>query len=215
MLCVVYCNGHPLDPMCTKSLLPRSIILALLSWSAAIWRFYLSSLTLFLCRVKFPLLSSLPPFFLLIPLSQLCPPLFEHTRMYSLCPACLPAADLSWPDLFHERERCWWAPHLSFFLPPSFSYFLFFVSALFNLPSWLSNQRSSSIFIRSERNIVEKWKELRRPVICSNVFISYHKKTRTSQLSVLGNYTSQCFFIANIQAAIWLQLWSEANVKAP
>lgn len=134
-------NGHPLDRMRAKSLLPQSIISAVLSWRDAIWRLYLSPLTLLHCPVQFltslsrlslsrPFtLPSLPPFSawflhldafvstLLVPLPLY---LLEHTDVHTHTAqlALLPPI-FSGPDLFHERECCQWARHLSFHLPPS------------------------------------------------------------------------------------------------
>lgn len=103
----ILCVGHPLDWMHTKSPLSPSIILVVLSWSDAIWRLYLSSLTLFLCPVKF--LTSLSPLPLsLTPSQSLClnsahfsfASLAQTLRYtYRQCPACPPATALSGPDL--------------------------------------------------------------------------------------------------------------------
>lgn len=157
----VCCNGHPVDRMHTKSPLPRSIISVLVSWSDAIWRLYLSPLTLLLCPVKFltslsslssvhslPLLSPLPPFFvsISIPLSQLSHHFLESTHTLPSLPSC---HRYFRARFVHERECCQWARHLSSFLPPSSScshvcvYFLFlFLTCLSSVLAALLGLRS-------------------------------------------------------------------------
>lgn len=104
-------NCRPLDQMCSKSPLPRSISSALVSWSDAIWPLFLSPRTLFRCPSKFltflPSLSHLPPLFIrysdtlsrarLFSVSFFC----LNAQMYkdSHFPACPPATNFSGPDL--------------------------------------------------------------------------------------------------------------------
>lgn len=104
-------NCRPLDQMCSKSPLPRSISSALVSWSDAIWPRFLSPRTLFRCPSKcltfLPSLSHLPPLFIrysdtlsrarLFSVSFFC----LNAQMYkdSHFPACPPATNFSGPHL--------------------------------------------------------------------------------------------------------------------
>lgn len=83
----------------TKSPLPRSVILGLLSWSDAIWRLHLSSLTPLLHSVKCLTSSSVSGFFCLhstFPHHYLLP-----SSVYSYC---LPSARLSYLPIASNRQ---------------------------------------------------------------------------------------------------------------
>lgn len=104
-------NCRPLDQMCSKSPLPRSISSALVSWSDAIWPLFLSPRTLFRCPSKFltflPSLSHLPPLLIRYSDTLSRARLFSgsffclNAQMYknSHFPACPPATNFSGPDL--------------------------------------------------------------------------------------------------------------------
>lgn len=145
------------------------------------------------------LLSS-PGFSISMPLSRLCSFLFPftclNTQMYTHTHtaqlALLPPI-FSGPDLFHERERCQWARHLSFYLPPS--------SPCAHVRLWFLFLFNS---FQSYSIIVEKW-SMGAAESCANSLkdilgVLNHRKNGVSQPSIASNYTSQYLSRANIDS---------------
>lgn len=121
-------NCGPLDQMCSKSPLPRSISSALVSWSDAIWPLFLSPRTLLRCPSKFLTFFPLPPpsfVHTLLRYSVPCSPLFclllsERTDVQGLTLPSLPSC--------HHFFTCAWVRALPVdttrLLSPPFAFFL-------------------------------------------------------------------------------------------